>query len=691
MYIQKITLENFGSYHGTAIFDFDNDTGQNGYAIFGEIGRGKTTLVDAVLWCLYGHVEVTKEIEGKILKKNRPMVDSKQMSGEYTKKWYLPLLNFQAWYDEIYKFSVRLEFTHNGRNYSLLREVSTPLNYQPRVDADVKHQPHLTVDGKTVNANLISASISEIIPERIAKFFFVEVDSIKSYSTLLDSDGSVGGIVDDVEAILGMPALDHSKTDFSALKKVSERAHEKLVSGTKRNKAVYEELKFYDEQINALTTGLNENEHRIKEIGDKIEKIDEELAENTSTETHMQRLKDAQKTKGELKNKMDGLYQNRQTILSSNAWKVLLQGKISNISERLEDKHERKIEIDRKVAGLIVKRDHLVKEINTGGATCEACGYETDGITVEGKLEKGKEVGILESKIEDLNNDSKLLGDPSRDLFALSGFRDSSTISIKDIEKQLGIAEMDISVQNKNIAEIQKALTEHDVLAIQNLQSKKTKLIEERGDQKGIVRHNKRELEELRDKRARKKGDLQPDSVDSPQEKMFGLSTSIYDWMAKLFETSLSKFKQDARKSVEDYATLAWKHMIPEPEKYKKITINSTWNTEVISSKGKPLPITNPGHRQTLAVCLFDGLRKTSKRRFPTFFDNPGSNIGEFTLNKMASHFWNDADDQIVMLSHGGGLKRSETMKSYGSKLARAWELSYVKDETTTQVEVITS
>ena len=57
MYIQKITLENFGSYYETAIFDFDNDTGQNGYAIFGEIGRGKTTLVDAVLWSLYGHVD----------------------------------------------------------------------------------------------------------------------------------------------------------------------------------------------------------------------------------------------------------------------------------------------------------------------------------------------------------------------------------------------------------------------------------------------------------------------------------------------------------------------------------------------------------------------------------------------------------------------------------------------------------
>ena len=56
----------------------------------------------------------------------------------------------------------------------------------------------------------------------------------------------------------------------------------------------------------------------------------------------------------------------------------------------------------------------------------------------------------------------------------------------------------------------------------------------------------------------------------------------------------------------------------------------------------------------------------------------------------MASHFWEDADDQIVMLSHAGGLETHETMKKYGSKLARAWELSHPKgDALTTNVDVV--
>ena len=152
----------------------------------------------------------------------------------------------------------------------------------------------------------------------------------------------------------------------------------------------------------------------------------------------------------------------------------------------------------------------------------------------------------------------------------------------------------------------------------------------------------------------------------------------------------MDKFKVSARESVEKLSTEAWLKMIPEPERYTGIRINQSWNTEVMGIEGKALPITNPGHRQTLAVCLFDGLRKTSKRRFPTFFDNPGSNIGDYTLDRMAEHFWDDADDQIVMLSHGGGLKLENTMEKYGDKLSRAWELYYAGgDALTTDIRVI--
>ena len=88
-------------------------------------------------------------------------------------------------------------------------------------------------------------------------------------------------------------------------------------------------------------------------------------------------------------------------------------------------------------------------------------------------------------------------------------------------------------------------------------------------------------------------------------------------------------------------------------------------------------------------MCIFDGLRKTSGRKFPTFYDNPGSNISDVVLQKMAKHFWDNTDDQIVMLSHGGGLRKQDTMNLYGDKLAKAWELYYSSENTTTSVKEV--
>ena len=135
---KKITIQNLVRIM-VKVFDFDTGTGRHGYAIFGEIGRGKTTLVESVLWCLYGRVVATKVLDGKQLKKNRPLIDASQMTGEYTKKWYLPLLNFQAWYNSDFQFSVKIDFEHNSRNYTLLRDVNCKGSSRPNTDSDMNN------------------------------------------------------------------------------------------------------------------------------------------------------------------------------------------------------------------------------------------------------------------------------------------------------------------------------------------------------------------------------------------------------------------------------------------------------------------------------------------------------------------------------------------------------------------------
>ena len=163
MYIRKITLNNFGSYYGKISFDFEHDTGRPGYAIFGDIGRGKTTLVKSILWCLYGRVEAIRVMStGKTLRADRPCIDAEQMIGEYSKKFNLPLLNFRAYTEGDFEFSVEIEFDHDGRKHHLVREIVSQAKL-PRSDNDIAIKTHLTVDGRVTSAALIQPKIEEII------------------------------------------------------------------------------------------------------------------------------------------------------------------------------------------------------------------------------------------------------------------------------------------------------------------------------------------------------------------------------------------------------------------------------------------------------------------------------------------------------------------------------------------------
>ena len=53
MIFKTITLKNFRQFHGKCVFNFATDEYQNITLIHGENGVGKTTLLNAVLWCFF--------------------------------------------------------------------------------------------------------------------------------------------------------------------------------------------------------------------------------------------------------------------------------------------------------------------------------------------------------------------------------------------------------------------------------------------------------------------------------------------------------------------------------------------------------------------------------------------------------------------------------------------------------------
>ena len=58
MRIDRIILNNFGSYQGETVFDTNSESGKNIVLIGGKNGAGKTTLFTAMRVCLYGYMSM---------------------------------------------------------------------------------------------------------------------------------------------------------------------------------------------------------------------------------------------------------------------------------------------------------------------------------------------------------------------------------------------------------------------------------------------------------------------------------------------------------------------------------------------------------------------------------------------------------------------------------------------------------
>jgi DNA sulfur modification protein DndD len=693
MRIKSLELKNFGSYLGEGNrFDFDTKTGRDGYAIFGEIGRGKTSMINGMIWGLYGHVSA-QEVGGA--SRNRPLIDAdtQKLDTSFKQKQISPILNTYAFQEEDYIIKVRIIFENKGKDnknrvYDLVRISENTVNH-PQDDSHMKTTAHLTIDGVVVEAGRIQEKINEVMHEDISKFFFVEGDVIDNYCKLLYAKSGDHSIVEEVEIVLGLPALDKSEEDFDWLHGETEKKLVKAAKDQEKSRKDAKKVEKLDEKLLESQTNYDTLTQQIEHGEDEISRIEEQLSKDTNVAEAQQKKIMNGFSINEKNVLLRSLYNDRRELLSTNLWTCMIQRGLQSAIKMLEGKV---IELDSLIQDRANERnklDDLNRAIVTGDHKCSQCGNTEDGISQKEKEDYARQIVNLKKSIELKDDLINSLGDPKTEQIHLMRFQDSAGHErLNSIEHKIGATIADISKLEKENQKIEKELEAHDVVAIANLMEEKKSLTELGGSLKSLRSDHKKRIDTWEEEK-RKLMEKLEGSVDNVEVIEIKRNRDVYKWLSEKFKSAMVGFKEDARTKVELHATDGFLKMVPEPEYYSGIKVDEKWGIVVLDRKKRPMTITNPGHRQLLALSVFNGLRKTSDLVFPTFFDNPGSNISN--IEKVADYFWADDIGQMVMLSHGGGLKETETMKTYGKKLARAWRLSYSEnsDDPTTSIEVI--
>ena len=255
MILEEIRLNDFRCFFGETFIRFSEDTNRNVTIIYAENGVGKTTLLNALLWCFYG--ETTARFEKRE-----------------------DILNYDAKKAGRTVASVEVLFEHNDSRYIAKRFANIGSSSRreflvARID-----------DGSQITLDSPDTFINTVIPRDMASHFLFDGE----HAEVFLGENNRGSIKNAVRDILGCSLIE---TAIDDLQTVSNQFRKQIPSteATKRIEDLNNKLDELVEQTETARTSVTELERRREQTDQQIKDIDAKLR-NTAAAKELQASRD---------------------------------------------------------------------------------------------------------------------------------------------------------------------------------------------------------------------------------------------------------------------------------------------------------------------------------------------------------------------------------------------------------------
>ncbi|MCL1945198.1 MAG: AAA family ATPase [Firmicutes bacterium] len=173
MIIKSIVLNNFRQFRGVHTIEFAQCGDKNLTLILGQNTSGKTTLVQAFLWCLF---EKTNFKSKKDLMNKELVIEAK---------------------DSIGIVSVQIEISYKDRDYTILRKQYFDV-IKDKVNKTELTMSYKESNGETqevVGENNIKNKINDILPEDLSEYFFFAGEYLNEINDKKNVKDAVTGLI----------------------------------------------------------------------------------------------------------------------------------------------------------------------------------------------------------------------------------------------------------------------------------------------------------------------------------------------------------------------------------------------------------------------------------------------------------------------------------------------------------------
>lgn len=317
MRINKLVLNNFFRYYGKQEIIFSTNEDKNVTVLRGENGTGKTTLLNAFYWVMYGDVLKPLSIDNMLNYRVAEELEEKHIAKSY----------------------VEMEFEDRGVVYSItrsqrFRKENNKIIGEKNIKPDIIYK-----EKRTGNYTEITEKdfMDGIIPKRLRHFFFFDGERINRLAQVDGKEEVKKAILD----ILGLTAIDNSKKDLETIR--NEYIKELSNNSSEDEKKYGKALDSKEKELVCLEEILKGHKEKAIKYQEEIEKFTKYLEQSNSemVKARQAELKTIERSIKSLDKDLENIKIDIRNHISKNLKVAIISDYFKDIAGYLEDKREK--------------------------------------------------------------------------------------------------------------------------------------------------------------------------------------------------------------------------------------------------------------------------------------------------------------------------------------------------------------
>lgn len=647
MKILKLTLNNFGPYFGTQSLDLDVSDNAPIILVYGENERGKTSLLRAIRWCLYGEV----------LNQGGTMMDEREFANYDARDRKEPFDVF-----------VEIEFEDQGVKSVLKRwmKVKESDLEEIRIETLSKGVDLRPNNGNPVAEKDIPEQISRMLHKDISDFFLFDGETLTRFEQRLRSaDTSAALVRTSIEKVLGLPALQLLSRDIETLASETNKEVQRVAKKSAENEKVLKD-------IDATSTGIHNKQNdlvELRRIGKQLEdeklELEKQLAKIDSIKDAYHERKSIRDSKSDLQRDISEIRDQIKVRISESWWAPampMLKEKAAAIDSMLAGNNQLLSEINE------LQRKKLDLQVQISTKKCSSC----QQVVNESQISNAqKEILEIEKKLESLPTPISNVDDIAFTKRQLNEFLEDG-----GVEERLRELDQDVLKRELRIDELNnkdRALTEVlsgntlDIAALESQYQRANDFIRESERE---IEKKEFELTELKTQLRTLQNSLNRETTESSPVKQ---EAALLSSLEEVLKDSLEGFRKSMREKVGEEASDIFTKLTTEPD-YNGLTITGKYYLEIVDSQKRIISRRSAGAEQIVAMSLIGALVRCAVRQGPVIMDTPFGRLDTGHRRRILE--WAPTiGTQVMLFVQSGEFDRERDLKFLGNKVGREYRI----------------